>query len=103
MMIDEARGYILMLMVFMQNIHVLNCRSENKSIFKMSFKDNPFVIVTICLSILLQIIISEVPFLSNILSSTSLPFNDVIVCLILSLPLIVVVEMYKIIKKEFNN
>lgn len=103
MMIDEARGYILMLMVFMQNIHVLNCRSENKSIFKMNFKDNPFVIVTICLSILLQIIISEVPFLSNILSSTSLPFNDVIVCLILSLPLIVVVDMYKIIKKEFNN
>ena len=35
--VAHARGYILALMVFMQNIHVLNCRSEEKSVFKISF------------------------------------------------------------------
>ena len=38
--VAHARGYILALMVFMQNIHVLNCRSEEKSVFKNGFKQN---------------------------------------------------------------
>ena len=51
-----ARGYVLALMVFIQNIHVINCRSESKSIFENSFKKSPFVLLTIVSSILLQII-----------------------------------------------
>ena len=50
--VAHARGYILALMVFMQNIHVLNCRSEEKSVFKNGFKDNPFVLITIVLTII---------------------------------------------------
>ena len=38
MEVAHARGYIMALMVFIQNIHVLNCRSEKHSTFKMSFK-----------------------------------------------------------------
>ena len=34
--VSLARGYIMVLMVFMQNIHVLNCRSEKQSVFKLS-------------------------------------------------------------------
>lgn len=57
-----ARGYTMALMVFLQNIHVLNCCSETNSIFKRDFKSNKLVLVTIVSSIILQIIIMEVPF-----------------------------------------
>ena len=57
------------LMVFLQNYHVLNCRSENKSIFKYNFKHNPFVLFSITGSILLQIIVMEVGPLSRFLST----------------------------------
>ncbi|MDE5888956.1 MAG: HAD-IC family P-type ATPase, partial [Bacilli bacterium] len=56
-----ARSVIMMLMVFIQNINVLNCRSEKRSVFKESLLDNPFVIATVIGSILLQVIISEIP------------------------------------------
>ncbi len=36
----HARSVVMMLMVLMQNFHVLNCRSETKSLFKMPLKDN---------------------------------------------------------------
>ena len=52
-----ARGYIMVLMVFIQNIHVLNCRSEKTSAFKMPLKNNPLVIITIISTIILQLIV----------------------------------------------
>lgn len=36
----HARSVVMMLMVLMQNFHVLNCRSETKSLFKMPLKNN---------------------------------------------------------------
>ena len=37
-----VRSYLLTLMVFMENIHIFNCRSEVKSIFKTSMLNNRF-------------------------------------------------------------
>ena len=59
--IETVRGYILMLMVFMQNIHVLNCRSEKQSILKVSILKNPFIIISIITSIALQICFIKIP------------------------------------------
>ena len=42
-----ARSIIMMIMVFIQNIHVLNCRSEKNSIFTTSIMTNKFIIITI--------------------------------------------------------
>ena len=52
MPIEIARGYIMAEMVFIQNIHVLNCRSEINSTFKISLKSNILILVTIIGSIL---------------------------------------------------
>ena len=38
-----ARSMIMMLMVFIQNINVLNCRSERNSIFKTRLFNNPLI------------------------------------------------------------
>ena len=100
MNVTLARGYVLALMVFIQNIHVINCRSESKSIFENSFKKNPFVLYTIVGSILLQIIIMEVPFLSRFLQTEQVPYEHMIILFLLALPILTVMELYKHLKKN---
>lgn len=102
MEVAHARGYILALMVFMQNIHVLNCRSERKSVFKNGFKKNPFVLFTITGSILLQVIVMEVPVLSRFLQTYKVPFNEMLYLFLLALPVLIVVEVYKFFKNRHN-
>lgn len=93
-----SRGYVMMLMVFLQNMHVLNCRSEKESVFNISLKSNPLIIITIVGSILLQIIVGRVPVLSKLLQTQSVPFLDMIFLLVLSTTIIVIMEFYKILK-----
>lgn len=95
-----ARGYIMMLMVFMQNMHTLNCRSESKHIYEVGFKKNPFVIFSILLATTLQIIVAEVPILSEFLDTTSIPALHLIILFLISLSIIVIVELYKSIRKK---
>ena len=98
--VSHARGYILALMVFIQNIHVLNCRSEKKSIFNNGFRKNPFVLFAIASSILLQIIVMEVPFLSTQLKTFSLSFIEMIFLLFIAMSIIPVIEVYKHLKAK---
>ena len=96
--INLARGYIMVLMVFMQNIHVLNCRSEKQSVFNLSFKTNPLIIFTIIGSIILQIIVMEVPFLSKFLQAEVIPYSHMIMLMGFALIILIVMEIYKLFK-----
>ena len=102
--INIARGYIVALMVFIQNMHVLNCRSETKSIFSKKIERNKFVYFSIISAIVLQFIIMEVPFLSKFLKTSSIPFNHLIILFIISLTVLFIMELYKMITyKEKSN
>ncbi len=103
MEISLARGYIMALMVFMQNIHVFNCRSEKKSTFKISLSSNWFVFIAVFSSILLQIIIMEVPFLSHIMSTESVPYHHLVLLLVAALPILLVMEIFKYIKRKHER
>lgn len=98
-----ARGYIMALMVFIQNMHVLNSRSETKSIFDKSLKPNKFVYFAIISSIILQILIMEIPFLSNILKTKSIPFIHLVFLFLLSLTILFVMELFKIYRNHMET
>ena len=98
-----SRSIIMLLMVFVQNLHVLNCRSEKKSIFTTPLLSNPLVIITIIGSILLQLIVINVPFLSKSLKIANISPNIIIIIFIFSLLIIVVSEVYKLIYRKVNN
>ena len=98
-----ARGYIMALMVFIQNIHVLNCRSESKSTFKISLKSNLFIIFSIVTSILLQIVVMETPFLSKFLQTSSIIPIDMLKLLGLATIILVVMEIYKLINRKLTK
>ena len=97
-----ARSIIMMLMVFIQNINVLNCRSEKRTVFKESFRDNPLVIFVIIGSILLQLILAEIPVTAKFLSVTPIHYSLVGQILVLSLLIIVVFEIYKVFYRFFK-
>lgn len=98
-----ARSIIMMLMVFIQNIHVLNCRSERNSIFKTSLFTNPLVIGTIIGSIVLQIVVTEISFTAKFLNIARLPFETIILLFSFSFMIVVVAEIYKFIYRRIKK
>ena len=98
-----SRSVIMMLMVFVQNINVLNCRSEKKSLFAVSLKTNPLLIITIVGSILLQVILSEISITAKFLKVTPLNWITIFILFALSFIIIVVFELYKFVMERMKK
>lgn len=98
-----ARSIVMTLMVFIQNIHVLNCRSEKNSVFTTSLLTNKFVIITIISSILLQFVVTEIGLFANLLNITTLSIPTVLIIFALSLIIIIIAEIYKAVYRKLNN
>ncbi len=92
--ITLARTYIMTLMVFMQNIHVLNCRSEKRSTFKVPF-DNKFLALSIIGALILQIIVMKFDIFAKFLQITDIPTSHLLGLFIMSIPLLLIMEIYK--------
>ena len=88
------------LMVFIQNIHVFNCRSENNSAFNVPLKNNYLIVGGVFVSILLQIIVMEVSFMSKFLKTVSVPVLDMIYLFLIGLIVLLFMEIYKRINKK---
>ncbi len=97
-----ARSAVVMLMVFIQNVHVLNCKSERNSIFKTNLVDNPLVVFTIVSSIVLEITITQIPVLANILKVAPLKHGEIFSLFILSLVIILVSELFKGVRSRIE-
>lgn len=98
-----ARRYILLLMVFMQNFHVFNCRSERKSVFENKLKNNKILAFSIISTLLLQIIVMEIDPLANLLQTTSIPYLHMLILILLACPIIFVMELYKYLRNKNIN
>ncbi|MBR4260601.1 MAG: HAD-IC family P-type ATPase [Clostridia bacterium] len=96
--IPLARSYVMMLMVFMQNLHALNCRSEKISAFKIPLSRNWFILFSIVSSILLQIIVMENSLTCSIFGAEKLPYSHVLLMFLCSIPILLIMEIFKIIK-----
>lgn len=94
-----ARSYIVLFMVFIQNIHVFNCRSETRSAFKIPLRDNKFIVISILGVLILQFIVTNNAFLSNILKLKPIPIDHTIYIFLLALPILLLMELFK----YYNN
>ena len=95
--IEVARGYVMCLMVFIQNVHVFNCRSERRSAFSVPIRRNPIMLFGILGTLILQIIVMEVPVLSNLLQTVSIPAPQMLGLFGIALVILVIMEIYKLI------
>ena len=93
--VTEARGYVMCLIVFMQNLFVLNCRSEKHSIFSVSLLSNPIVFLTIIGNIALQFIVMKFAPLSSLLDAVSVPYAHLGILFAISFLIMPVAELLK--------
>ena len=98
-----ARTLVMTLMVFLQNIHAFNCRSEKQSVFKTKFQGNWFFLFAVLISIGLQILFIEVPALSGLLELTTIPYGTLCLLILTSLIMVVVCELYKLIIRNIEK
>ncbi|MBQ9684737.1 HAD-IC family P-type ATPase [Candidatus Saccharibacteria bacterium] len=103
MEITSARGYVMCLMVFIQNIHVFNCRSESRSAFTVPLKSNWFIVVGIFCTLLLQILVMKVPIFSTFLQTVSIPAWAICWIFIIASSILVLMELYKNIISRFDK
>jgi len=98
-----ARGYVMALMIIIQNIHAFNCRSEKKSTFTIPVGSNPIFIVGVIGSVLLGLAVMEIPFLSVFLKTHSIPFVHLEILFLLGAIIFIVMELYKLFRYHLNN
>ena len=98
-----ARSLVMTLMVFLQNLHAFNCRSEKQSIFKISLGSNKFFAMSVIGSIGLQVLFMEIPMLSKLLDLTTVPYLTLLLILAVSFIVILVCELFKIIQRRSSK
>ena len=86
------------LMIMIQNIHAFNCRSEKRSTFDIPLSSNWVFALGVIGSIILGVAVLEVQFLSVFLKTNHVPFNHLLVLLMVSFSILILMETYKKIK-----
>ena len=99
----HARNLVLLLMVFMQNIHVFSCRSEKVSAFKVPISRNKILIFGVLIAQGLHILSMQIPFMQNVLRVEPITLFEWAEVLILAVPLLLVMEVFKKIREKIKN
>ncbi|MBS3066997.1 HAD-IC family P-type ATPase [Candidatus Pacearchaeota archaeon] len=98
--LEKARTVAFMVMCFTQLFNVFNMRSMNKSLFKIGFLSNKYVLLGLLFSVIMLFLVVYVPFLQNIFQFVSLSLIEVIVIILLSSLVFWAGEIYKFIKNR---
>lgn len=96
----HARNIILLLMVFMQNFHVFNCRSERVSTFRVPLKRNVVLVFGVLLAQGIHILSMQIPIMQDILRTEPISFNEWLYVLALAVPMIFVMEIFKFFRRK---
>ena len=96
--VESARNITLLLMVLFENVHVLNSRSETRSVFRISLLTNPFLIGGMLAAQSIHIIAMQTPGLSSLLDLEPVDLTTWFTLLGIALILIIVDELHKLLK-----
>lgn len=100
---EHARDLVLLLMVFMQNFHVFNTRSERKSAFQIPLSSNYFLIIAVVAAQGVHILCMHIPFMQEILRIQPITFQEWSMILLLAIPILLVVELFKYVLRRFSK
>lgn len=95
--VTHARDLILLLMVFMQNFHAFNSRSETVSAFKVPLKRNLFLLFGVLGAQGIHILSMQIPFMQDILRIEPITFTEWLYILALAIPIILSMEIFKFV------
>jgi len=98
----QASTLTFILIVAMELANALNARSADTSLFKIKFFSNLKLIWAIVISMALALLIVEIPFFEKYFHTTALGILEWVLILAGALAIILVEEIYKIVKKRRN-
>ncbi|MEW6053280.1 MAG: HAD-IC family P-type ATPase [Nitrospirota bacterium] len=96
--LERARTIALTTMVFFQFYQAFNCRSETRSIFKMSPISNPLLFISMIAAFLAQLSVIYVPAFQWVFRTVPITMNEWVQIFLVSTTVILVVEMDKWIR-----
>ena len=99
--IDAARNSTLLLMVLFENVHVFNCRSENRSVFRHNLLRNPLLLFGTLTAQLIHIAAMYTPWLRDVLAVQPVSFDHWLELLLIALSLLIVMELHKWFRRRF--
>lgn len=94
---EAARNITLLFMICFQNVQTLNCRSERRSIFKIPFKANPFLIWGVLAAQGVHIAAMYIPLTERVLEIEPVSLPEWSLVLALAMSVIAVCEFYKLV------
>ena len=95
-----ARGYVMALMIIIQNIHAFNCRSERQSIFKMPIANNPIFLLAVLGSLFLGVAVIEIDFLTVFLKTSHIPGIHLLGLFCIGFIILIIMEFFKMLKNN---
>ncbi|MFO7977454.1 MAG: HAD-IC family P-type ATPase [Bacteroidales bacterium] len=99
----QARNMVLLLMVLMQNFHVFNARSETLSAFRIPLAKNKVLIFGVLIAQGIHILSMQIPFMQEILRIEPISFFEWAEVLLLAIPLLLIMELFKWIKRKTKS
>lgn len=98
-----ARNSLLTLLVLMQFYHVLNCRSESRSAFRVPLRDNPILIVGMLIAFCLYVLATQIPLMQSLLRTSPLLIERWLVLGGIASVVIIVMEIYKWVRRADSS
>ncbi len=93
-----AQGATLWLLVWCENAHCFNCRSETRSVFRIPLSHNWLLICAVIGTQILQLAVLYIPDLRKLLSLEGLTAADGFRLSILGIAILAVMEAYKFVR-----
>ena len=94
----DARNSLLLLMVLFENVHIFNCRSEERSAFRIPLRANLLLIGTVVAAQGVHILAMYLPGLSDVLEVGPVPLWEWGALLGIAVSLLLVIELFKALR-----
>ena len=88
-------------MVLFENVHIFNCRSESRSVFRVKLASNPWLLLAVFTAQAAHLLAMYTPgFLNEVLHVGPVDGATWLIVAALALTLVLVMEVYKRVRRQ---
>ncbi len=98
-----AQTMVFTTLAMFQVFNAFNCRSQKQSIFQMGFFSNPYLLLGIAGSVLMQVFALYVPFMQEALETVPITLRDWGLIIPVTVSILVVDEIRKLIQRQLDR
>jgi Ca2+-transporting ATPase len=95
--LDYWQTMVFTVLVFAQLFQSLAVRSDIESLFTQGIFTNPFLLIAVAISVLLQLVIIYTPMLNELFRTQPLPLSDLGLCVAIASTVFIAVEIEKLL------